>query len=210
MNSRVEMHSGSGLGNLAFYLLVEGGKHPRNKSNVTVTGIGMDKAAQIFYRAQTKYLSSNSNYPAWRAATVQAATDLFGADEIKSTNDAWSAINVPGAGGGGGGGDDGTVLTNGKAKTDVSGARASKTYYTVDVPAGTSRLTVSTSGGEGDLDLYIRYNKKPGTWYFYDDKSTTDGSSEEVVQIDNPKAGTYYVLVKGQTDFDGVSIEANY
>ncbi len=39
------VHLNSGIANLAFYLLVAGGHHPRNKTTLTVPAIGMDKAA---------------------------------------------------------------------------------------------------------------------------------------------------------------------
>src|SRR5690242_19100026 len=42
----------SGLGNLGFCMLVNGGTHPRNKSTIVVPGIGFDKAIRIIYYAQ--------------------------------------------------------------------------------------------------------------------------------------------------------------
>src|SRR5207248_565890 len=53
------VHSNSGIANLAFYLLSQGGTHPRSKTTVQVPGIGIAKAAQIFYRANTHYLTAN-------------------------------------------------------------------------------------------------------------------------------------------------------
>ena len=44
----------------------------------TCQSIGMAKAEQIFYRAQTTYLTSSSNFLAARTATTQAAADLYG------------------------------------------------------------------------------------------------------------------------------------
>lgn len=89
------VHINSGIANLAFYLLVEGGPHPRAKTDVVVTGIGMDKAEQIFYRAQTTYLTPSSNFEAARYATANAAADLYGAAEVATIHDIWDAVGVP-------------------------------------------------------------------------------------------------------------------
>lgn len=61
-----------------------------------MTGIGRDAAAQIWYRALTVYMTSNTNYAGAHTATLNAAQDLYGAG---STQDdavaaAWSAVNV--------------------------------------------------------------------------------------------------------------------
>ncbi len=45
----VDVHYSSGIANLAFYLLSQGGTHPRGKSTVNVTGVGMAKAIRIFF-----------------------------------------------------------------------------------------------------------------------------------------------------------------
>jgi vibriolysin len=90
------VHTNSGIGNLGYYLLVQGGTHPRGKTTDHVTGIGMDKAIQIAYRAQTTYESANNDYAAMRTAWAQAATDLFGATsrEENSTERAFAAVGV--------------------------------------------------------------------------------------------------------------------
>ncbi len=62
----------------------------------TVTGIGRTKAAAVWYRALTVYMTSTTNYKAARTATLKAATDLYGATstEYKTVAAAWSAVNV--------------------------------------------------------------------------------------------------------------------
>jgi hypothetical protein len=59
-------------------------------------GIGVDKAAKIWYRALTVYLTSSSNYAAARTACLNAATDLYGASsaEYAAVQNAYGAINV--------------------------------------------------------------------------------------------------------------------
>ncbi|MDN7241011.1 M4 family metallopeptidase [Planococcus sp. N028] len=86
------VHINSGISNKAAYLLANGGTH----YGVTVAAIGNDKTADIFYRTLTQYLTPSSNYSHYRVATVQAATDLYGASsaEVASVKAAFSAVGV--------------------------------------------------------------------------------------------------------------------
>ncbi|WP_394843487.1 M4 family metallopeptidase [Pendulispora brunnea] len=89
------VHYTSGVPNLAFYLLSQGGTHPRNKTTVNVTGIGIEKAASVFYRANTTIFTSSTNYAQARTGTEQAAQQLGLTDEeIKSVSNAWAAVGV--------------------------------------------------------------------------------------------------------------------
>lgn len=94
------VHYNSGISNLAFQRLVAGGGHPRYKNHYGVSGIGMSKAEAIFYRAQTEYLTSTSDFQAMRNATLQAAQDLYGVNsaERNSVNMAWCLVGVSGTG----------------------------------------------------------------------------------------------------------------
>jgi MYXO-CTERM domain-containing protein len=92
------VHLNSGIANLAFYLLTEGGRHPRATTNVLVGSIGIENAGQIFYRALASYMNTNTDFLGARVATEQAAADLFGpgSDETISVSEAWSAVGVGG------------------------------------------------------------------------------------------------------------------
>jgi Zn-dependent metalloprotease len=95
----LDVHYSSGVANHFFYLLAEGSSsaltHVCN-TGLTVTGIGKDSAAKIWYRALTVYMTSSTNYAGARAATINAANDLFGAGSPESTAvaTAWSAVKV--------------------------------------------------------------------------------------------------------------------
>ncbi|WP_282019800.1 M4 family metallopeptidase [Planomicrobium okeanokoites] len=86
------VHINSGISNKAAYLLANGGTH----YGVSVNAIGNDKAGDIYYRTLTQYLTPNSNYSHFRASTIQAATDLYGASsaEVASVKAAFSAVGV--------------------------------------------------------------------------------------------------------------------
>jgi Zn-dependent metalloprotease len=92
------VHINSGIANLAFYLMSEGGKHPRSKTATQVAGIGIEKAQRIMYLANTKLFSAGTNFQAARLATGKAAENLFGrcSAEWAATQMAWDAVGVPG------------------------------------------------------------------------------------------------------------------
>ncbi len=92
--SNLDVHYSSGLGNQFYYLLAAGGTNATSKQ--AVTGIGISKAEKIWYRALTVYFTSSTNYSAARAATLKAATDLYGAasTEVNTVAAAWTACGV--------------------------------------------------------------------------------------------------------------------
>jgi Zn-dependent metalloprotease len=101
----VDVHYSSGIANHFFYLLSEGsgakdinGVHYDSPTynGETVTGIGIGKAQQIWYTALTEYMTSTTDYHDARDATLQAASDLYGAGsaEYRAVDAAWAAVNV--------------------------------------------------------------------------------------------------------------------
>ena len=101
----IDVHYSSGPANHFFYLLSEGsGAKTVNGVSYdsptydgqSVTGIGIQNAAAIWYRALTTYMTSTTNYAGARTATLSAAADLYGAysPTYLAVADAWAAINV--------------------------------------------------------------------------------------------------------------------
>ncbi|MGW1005463.1 M4 family metallopeptidase [Streptomyces sp. NPDC002520] len=102
---RLDVHYSSGVANHFFYLLSEGSGaktingvsyNSPTSNGSTVTGIGRDKADQIWYKALTTYFTSTTNYAGARTGTLQAAADLYGSGsaEYNAVAAAWSAVNV--------------------------------------------------------------------------------------------------------------------
>jgi Zn-dependent metalloprotease len=204
-NDQGGVHGNSGIANLAFALLVDGGTHPRNKSTATVNGIGLLKAEQVFYRALTTYMSQSTNFAGARSATAQAAQDLYGAGEKTAVETAWCAVGVgacPTTG------NTTEVLQNGVAKNNISGAEKAEMMFTLDVPAGATNLTFTTSGGSGDADLYVRFANAPTL--STSDCSSTTATSSETCSISNIQAGKYYVMVQAWNQISGVSLTGSY
>jgi Zn-dependent metalloprotease len=101
----LDVHYSSGVANRFFYLLAEGSgaktfngvNHSAPTCNgSTLAGIGRDAAGAIWYKALTVYMTSNTNYAGARAATLNAAADLFGAGSAQHAAVAatWSAVSV--------------------------------------------------------------------------------------------------------------------
>ncbi len=101
------MHYSSGPANHVFYLMSEG-SGARTVNGVsynsptcngsTVSAIGRDAAAKIWYRALSTYMTSSTNYAGARTAAVQAATDLYGASSAQcaGVEKAFTAVAVSG------------------------------------------------------------------------------------------------------------------
>ena len=90
----IDVHFSSGIANLFYYLLTEGGPHPRAKTPYTVIGVGIDKAEHIWYRALTHYFTMNTNFAQARTATEQAATELFPGVTKTVVSMAWATVGV--------------------------------------------------------------------------------------------------------------------
>ncbi|GAB2611905.1 hypothetical protein Aab01nite_67430 [Paractinoplanes abujensis] len=102
----LDVHRSSGIANKFFYNLAVGSGTTQWGSSspcggaAPVTGIGNDAAGAIWYRALTTYMVSSTDFAGARTATLQAATDLYGADspERSSVQAAWLAVGVDGSG----------------------------------------------------------------------------------------------------------------
>jgi bacillolysin len=92
---QTEVHGSSGIANNAFYLLVNGGTNRTSKETVD-GGIGMEKGLKIYYRALAHYMTPSTTFAQAREATLQAATDLYGASstEVQKVKESWKAVGV--------------------------------------------------------------------------------------------------------------------
>ncbi len=102
----------------------------------------------------------------------------------------------------------GTVLTKGVPVTGLGAATGASLNYTMVVPAGSTNLTFTTSGGTGDVDMYVKLGAAP-TDTVYDCRPYASGNAETCT-FAAPSAGTYYVRLKAYATFAGVSLVGNY
>ncbi|MDP2313985.1 MAG: M4 family metallopeptidase [Pseudomonadota bacterium] len=181
----VDVHYGSGVANLAFYLMSEGGSHPRGKSTTVVTAIGADDAADIWYLALSSYMTSSTSFSGARDATLSAAAALYGtsSQQYTSVGDAWTAVGV------------GVAPSCTSATYTGSLARAGKSAYQ-PASSGTSVTvtgqTVSLSGpATANFDLYLQ--KKSGRTWSNVATSTASASTEAITYTGT--SGTYRTQV---------------
>ncbi len=97
-------------------------------------------------------------------------------------------------------------LTSKVAVTNLSGAAGDAVTYSIVVPAGVRLLNLMTYGGTGNISLYVGRDIQPTTTAF-DYRSARPGNNE-TVRLSNPAAGTYYLLLQGETNYSGVSVQA--
>jgi hypothetical protein len=104
--------------------------------------------------------------------------------------------------------DDVIALENGVPVTGLAGQAASEQFFKIEVPAGQTKLEIAMSGGTGDADLYVRLGDKPTTkdW----DYRPYRLGNKETASIDDPKAGTYFIMIRGYIRFEGVTLKATY
>ncbi|MGW3044235.1 M4 family metallopeptidase, partial [Kitasatospora sp. NPDC001159] len=184
----LDVHYSSGVANHFFYLLAEGSGakvingvsyNSPTVNNITVTGIGRDKAEQVWYKALTAYMTSTTDYAAARTATLNAATDLYGANsaEYNAVATAWAAVNVgslPNPGGV-------TVTNPGNQSTAVGGS----VNLQINASGGTAPLSYSATGLPAGLVINANTGVITGT-------ATTAGNSNVTVTVKDSagKTGT--------------------
>jgi hypothetical protein len=89
-----------------------------------------------------------------------------------------------------------TTLSNGIPVT-ISGAGLSETLFTFTVPSTATTLNVSTTGGSGDVDLYLRRSTPPDlSTSAYDYDSAASGN-DELITVSPSPAGTWYLTAYG-------------
>jgi bacillolysin len=91
------VHTNAGVPNQAFYLAIEGGTN--RTSGLSVQGVGAanrEQMERVFYRAFVFLLPSNATFSIARAATIQAARDLYGIGSAaeRAVTQAWTAVGV--------------------------------------------------------------------------------------------------------------------
>jgi len=89
------VHANGNIGNKVFFLAAMGGAHPRSPDR-PMAGIGISRAARIWYRALDKYTTSRETYLQFRQATLAAAYALHGGGsaEFAAVASAWNLCGV--------------------------------------------------------------------------------------------------------------------
>lgn len=157
---------------------------------------------------------SNTQIRSVLNATAQdrgaAGRDNYYGHGIVKVGDAVDYINANGCSGNGGGGTpppSGVDPVSGQVN-NISATRGNWKRYTWTIPAGVSSMTIQTSGGSGDADLYVRFGAEPTT-SSYDCRPYKNGNSE-VCTFTNPSQGTWNIGIRAYSTYSGVTMNYSY
>lgn len=104
---------------------------------------------------------------------------------------------------------DAIELTNRTPVSGLSGAAGAELLYSIEVPENVSGpLSITTSGGSGNVSLYVSRDAEPSA-SDYDFVSQRPGNNE-VVRIASAEAGIYYIKIVGQSAFANVTVQARH
>ncbi|PJN29277.1 M4 family metallopeptidase [Kitasatospora sp. CB02891] len=216
----VDVHYSSGIGNHFFYLTAEGtgaktiGGLPHNGTTCngdSFSGIGKDKAAAIWYRALTTYMTSTTNYNGARTATLQAAADLYGANSQEQyiVSKAWAAVSL------------GTALPNPGGGTPTPSPSGSPTGNpnpgNALVNGGFEQGTTGWTQSANDITNSNQQTPHGGSWYAWmmgygSTASETLSQGNIAVPAGTPKL-TFWLKVStqetGTTAYDTLKVTVN-
>jgi hypothetical protein len=90
----------------------------------------------------------------------------------------------------------------------LMGTQGSSQVYRIYVPEYQNRLEITTSGGRGDLDLFVRWGRQPqpqNAQY-----RSVGRDTNERISVHNPRSGWWYVLVTAYRSYVGAEMHVRY
>lgn len=198
------VHWNSGIMNLAFSLMVTGGKHPKGKTTNLVQALESDftesikAGARIFYDASANCLTPSSGFREARLCTLQLSGNY-----TTTVAGAWDAVGVT----------DVLVntqsLTNGVALTGQTASAGELKYYSLSGVQGGEAVNCSISGSSGDADLFVSTTNYAVANTSSTANACTSTGSGSIHQCTTPTVGSStfaYVTVKATNAFTDLSI----
>ncbi|WP_433238103.1 M4 family metallopeptidase [Streptosporangium sp. CA-135522] len=193
----MEVHAGAGVQNHWFYLLSQG-TNPTNGQPVsptcnssTITGLGIQKAGQIFMGALQRK-TATWTHQLVRKASLEAALQLFpgSCNEFNVTKAAWTAVNVPAATGeptSCSTGNDFSMTLNPTSASVQAGQQATTTVGTQTTSGSAQNVTFSAAG------------LPSGVTASFNPASVTSGASSTLTLTTSAStaSGSYTITVTG-------------
>ncbi|HEY7872252.1 MAG TPA: PPC domain-containing protein [Rudaea sp.] len=172
--------------------------------SVALSASGLPSGVTASFNPASTTGSSTLTLSASSTATTGTATVTITGTSGSLTHTATLSLTVTASGGGCT--PSGTVLCSGSTVTGLSATKGNwSTYYSIVVPSGSTKLTVSISGGTGDGDLYVRKSYHP-TLSSYTCRPYLTGNNETCT-ISSPAAGTYFIAVEAYATYSGVTLK---
>ncbi|MEV7008942.1 collagenase [Streptosporangium sp. NPDC051022] len=93
-------------------------------------------------------------------------------------------------------------------RSNLSATSGGYAYLYLNVPAGTKTLTITSSGGTGNADLYY----SDSTWATTSNhtRRSTGSGNAETLTIANPRAGYHFISLYAAQTFSGASVKVQY
>jgi Zn-dependent metalloprotease len=192
-----EVHAAAGPLNHWFYLTAEGSAPAGKPASPTcnsssVTGIGINKAGEIFYNAEL-LKTSTWRYGSVRTATLTAAKNLYPGScaEFNVVKAAWNAVSVPAQSGEptctGGGTNDFSISVSPGSGSVAAGSAATTTVSTATTAGSAQTVSLTASG------------LPSGATATFTPASVTSGSSStlQIATSASTPSGTYPITVTG-------------
>lgn len=105
--------------------------------------------------------------------------------------------------------DDGVEkLLNNQTVSGITLAKNAWRYFKLAIPAGAKNLSVTTSGGTGDLDLYTQNGVKPTSTAYTCKKAGS--TNAETCTFATPATGAVYIGVFGYAAVSGASLKVTF
>ncbi|WP_231618713.1 collagenase [Nonomuraea sp. SBT364] len=93
-------------------------------------------------------------------------------------------------------------------RSGLSASTGNYAYLYLYVPAGTAKLTITSSGGTGDADLYYS-GSSWATTSSYAQRATGTGNAHTLTVV-NPATGYHYVSLHGARAFTGAAVTTDF
>ncbi|MFI6812504.1 collagenase [Nonomuraea sp. NPDC050328] len=105
-------------------------------------------------------------------------------------------------------GSDTRALGKNCQRTGISAGQGGYAYFYLLVPAGTTRLTITTTGGSGNADLYYNGSSWATTGSYH--QRATGAGNAHTLTVTNPPSGYNYISLYGTAAFSGVTVSTSY
>ncbi|MDW6005055.1 M4 family metallopeptidase [Vibrio mangrovi] len=194
--SGMDVHYSSGVFNKAFYLLA------------TSYGWGTRSAFEVFAYANQAFWTPNETFDS-AAAGVKAAASAMG----YSATDVTAAFAEVGVSTEGGTiptckTSPSTTLENNVPVVIDSASEQQWDCFSIDVPDNAVNLNITTSGNNGDADLYVKYASEPTTTDYHCGSYSAD--SNESCSFTTPTAGSWYIGIYAWASYTNLTVTATF